>query len=98
MRGVGARRRGTGSASSTGYVTVPAGASFPTFGRARRVPQGSLAHAALEVCITASTRNFKGRMGDPSAKIFMASPATVAASAIEGKIAPAEKFFAGDLA
>jgi 3-isopropylmalate/(R)-2-methylmalate dehydratase large subunit len=40
-----------------------------------------------EVCITASTRNFKGRMGDPSARIYMASPATVAASAISGSIA-----------
>jgi 3-isopropylmalate/(R)-2-methylmalate dehydratase large subunit len=47
-----------------------------------------------EVCITASTRNFKGRMGDPSAKIYMASPATVAASAIAGKIAGAEETFA----
>jgi len=42
-----------------------------------------------ETCITASTRNFKGRMGDPSARIFMASPATVAASAIAGHIAGA---------
>ena len=33
-----------------------------------------------ETCITATTRNFKGRMGDPSAKIYMASSATVAAS------------------
>jgi len=40
-----------------------------------------------EVCITASTRNFKGRMGDASARIFMASPATVAASAVAGVIA-----------
>jgi 3-isopropylmalate/(R)-2-methylmalate dehydratase large subunit len=42
-----------------------------------------------ETCITASTRNFKGRMGDPSARIFMASPATVAASAVAGHIAGA---------
>jgi 3-isopropylmalate/(R)-2-methylmalate dehydratase large subunit len=40
-----------------------------------------------EVCITASTRNFKGRMGDPTARIYMASTATVAASAIAGVIA-----------
>jgi 3-isopropylmalate/(R)-2-methylmalate dehydratase large subunit len=40
-----------------------------------------------ETCITASTRNFRGRMGDPTARIYMASPATVAASAIAGRIA-----------
>ena len=39
---------------------------------------------ADETCITATTRNFKGRMGDPSARIYMGSPATVAASAIRG--------------
>jgi len=42
-----------------------------------------------ETCITASTRNFRGRMGDPTARIYMASPATVAASAIAGRIADA---------
>ncbi|MBV9150992.1 MAG: 3-isopropylmalate dehydratase large subunit [Alphaproteobacteria bacterium] len=40
-----------------------------------------------ETCITASTRNFKGRMGDVTARIYMASPATVAASAVAGRIA-----------
>jgi 3-isopropylmalate/(R)-2-methylmalate dehydratase large subunit len=39
-----------------------------------------------EVCITASTRNFKGRMGSPSASVYMGSPATVAASAVTGYI------------
>jgi len=48
-----------------------------------------------ETCITASTRNFKGRMGDPSAHIYMASPATVAASAIAGHIAGAAEIRGG---
>ncbi len=39
-----------------------------------------------ETCITASTRNFKGRMGHNGARIYMGSPATVAASAIRGVI------------
>ncbi|MGH7068821.1 MAG: aconitase/3-isopropylmalate dehydratase large subunit family protein [Acetobacteraceae bacterium] len=39
-----------------------------------------------EVCITASTRNFRGRMGSPEARIYMGSSATVAASAVTGHI------------
>jgi len=45
-----------------------------------------------ETCITASTRNFKGRMGASSAKIFMGSPATVAASAVRGVITDPREF------
>ena len=44
-----------------------------------------------ETCITASTRNFRGRMGHDSARIYMASPATVAASAVAGQIADASE-------
>jgi 3-isopropylmalate/(R)-2-methylmalate dehydratase large subunit len=45
-----------------------------------------------EVCITSSTRNFKGRMGSPSARIYMGSSATVAASAISGYLADPTPF------
>jgi len=44
-----------------------------------------------ETCITASTRNFRGRMGHDTARIYMASPATVAASAVAGQIAEASE-------
>ncbi len=45
-----------------------------------------------EVCISTTNRNWKGRMGDPTSFVYLASPYIVAASAIEGVIADPRKY------
>ena len=45
-----------------------------------------------EICISSSSRNFVGRMGALTSTVYLSSPATVAASAIEGKIADPRRY------
>lgn len=69
-----------------------AGASIlaPTCGACLGVHSGLL--GAGERAVSTTNRNFKGRMGSGESLVYLASPATLAASAIEGRLADPRQY------
>jgi 3-isopropylmalate/(R)-2-methylmalate dehydratase large subunit len=66
-------------------VMVMAPSCLPCDGRGACIANG-------EVAVGATTRNFKGRYGSPNSEVYLASPATAAASAVTGKITDPRNF------
>lgn len=71
------------------FADAGAAVSTPTCGACFGGHMGILGEN--EVCLSTSNRNFVGRMGHPTARVYLSNPAVAAASAIKGAIASPEE-------
>ena len=92
-----ASTRTTAEAAADGTLATltEAGAILMPSGCGACAGYGAGVLAENEVCIASTARNFKGRMGAPSADVYLASPYTVAASAIRGRISDPRELLEG---
>jgi 3-isopropylmalate/(R)-2-methylmalate dehydratase large subunit len=72
------------------FLRADAVVSAPTCGPCLGMHTGVLGEG--EVALSTTNRNFIGRMGHRSSKVYLASPATAAATAIEGRIADPRRY------
>jgi 3-isopropylmalate/(R)-2-methylmalate dehydratase large subunit len=87
----------TSRAAADGTLTAltEAGAILMPSGCGACAGYGAGVLAAGEVCIASTARNFKGRMGSAASEVYLASPYTVAASAVAGTIADPRPYLDG---
>ncbi len=74
-------------ADGTLATLLAAGATIGTPGCGPCIGRHMGVIGAGEVCLSAGNRNFRGRMGSPEARIYVASPEVAAATAVAGRIA-----------
>jgi 3-isopropylmalate/(R)-2-methylmalate dehydratase large subunit len=71
------------------FAAAGASVSTPTCGACLGAHMGVL--GPDEVCVSTSNRNYVGRMGDPSAQVYLANPAVAMAAAVSGEIVHPEQ-------
>ncbi len=89
------REMGQAARDGTLGILLAAGAILLPSGCGACAGYGAGVLGRDDVCITSTARNFQGRMGSKTAHVYLASPYTVAASAIAGEICDPRQFLDG---